>query len=239
MRERNDQGRTHLAVTCDGLRESLSARWDSEAEPLPAAHVDAHLETCEGCAAWAEQAPGVLRPLRMRRVSAVPDLTERVLSAILAATPRPSLAATLARSALVAMAIAQAVLAIGLLVAASGASDGLRHATHEAGAWNLALAIALATAGLRPRMVWGVLPTVGTLTAVIVVASIGDLSGGHVHVDQVLGHSLMVLGLLALCWLAWTQRGAARLRSDSRSVSRAADRSAEQPAIGRVRAGAW
>ena len=231
MRERNDQGRTQLAVTCDGLRESLSARWDAEDETLPAAYVEAHLAGCASCTAWASETPGVLRPLRMRRVSDIPDLTERVLGAILAATPRPSLAATLARSALVAMAIAQAVLAIGVLIAASGATDGLRHATHEAGAWNLALAIALATAGLRPRMVWGVLPTVGTLTVVIVAASVGDLTGGHVHLDQVLGHSLMVLGLAALCWLAWTQRGVARPRRQ--------DRSATQPAIGRVRAGAW
>ena len=54
-------------MDCDTAREALSARIDAEREPIPAARVDEHLETCASCRDW--QAAAVEQTQLLRRLA--------------------------------------------------------------------------------------------------------------------------------------------------------------------------
>lgn len=200
MRTTDDQGRARLDVTCATYREALSAELDGEQAPVETA---LHVASCASCAEWARSVPSVLRPLRMRPADEAPDLTERILTAILGTVPRPSLGLTLTWAALMAIAIAQAVVGVLLLV---GPAQSGPHASAESGAWNFAVGIALATAALRPRVAYAVLPMVASLVAVLAYASLRDLAAGEVTGQRVLSHLLIALGLVLVAVLAWVMR---------------------------------
>ncbi|WP_153503308.1 hypothetical protein [Cumulibacter manganitolerans] len=201
MRTADDQGSAGLDVTCATCREALSAQLDGEPAPV---ETSLHLARCAQCAAWARDVPSLLRPLRMRAADDVPDLTERILSAILGSVPRPSFGLSLARAALMAVAIAQLVVGV-LLLLGSSHDEGL-HAAAESGAWNIAIGLGLATAALRPHAAFALLPTIGGLVAVLGYASVRDLADGAVSVQRVLSHALVALGLLLVAVVAWLMR---------------------------------
>lgn len=201
MRTIDDQGNPQIDVTCATYRESLSAELDGEQPPVQTA---LHVAGCDGCAKFAREVPGLTRPLRMRPADEVPDLTERILTAIVGTVPRPSLALSLSRAALMAVAIAQAV--TGILFLAGGTEHSGPHAAAESGAWNFAIGIALATAALRPRVAYAVLPMVSSLVAVLAFASARDLLSGDVTGQRVLSHTLIVAGLVLVAALAWQLR---------------------------------
>ncbi|MCX2954519.1 zf-HC2 domain-containing protein, partial [Lentzea sp. NEAU-D7] len=56
----------NICVDCYTCREALSARLDGELEGVPAAEVDAHLETCTSCPAGPDHAPARTPPPRGR-----------------------------------------------------------------------------------------------------------------------------------------------------------------------------
>lgn len=203
MRTTDDQGSARLDVTCATCREALSAQLDGEQPPVEAA---LHVARCAECAAWARDVPSVLRPLRMRPADEVPDLTERILAAIIGSVPRPSLALTLGRAALMAVAVAQAVIGVLDLVGAQAGIHAGPHAAAESAAWNLAIAIAFATAALRPRVAYAVLPMVASLVAVLAYASVRDLAAGQVTAGRVLAHVIVLAGLVLVALLAWRMR---------------------------------
>ena len=53
-------------MNCDVAREALSARIDGEREPVPAARVDEHLESCAECRDWRDQAIAQAQALTRR-----------------------------------------------------------------------------------------------------------------------------------------------------------------------------
>lgn len=200
MRGDDDQGSARNVVTCAMYRESLSAQMDGEDAPLDAT---LHLAACADCAQWAREMPSIQRPLRMRAVDEMPDLAERILTAIIGSVPRPSLPLSLARAGLMAIAILQAVLGIVHLIQhdAHGA-----HSTAESGAWNFAIGIALATAALRPHAAYALLPMVASLVAVLGYASLRDLLASAVTSQRVLEHVLILLGLVLVTVLTVLMR---------------------------------
>jgi predicted anti-sigma-YlaC factor YlaD len=66
-------------VECNVCREAVSARADGEREPVPAEQVDRHLADCADCAGWSLTAVESTRRLRVRTVTATPDLTAVIL----------------------------------------------------------------------------------------------------------------------------------------------------------------
>ncbi|RMI28478.1 zf-HC2 domain-containing protein [Nocardia stercoris] len=65
-------------MTCETIREALSARIDGEAEPQETGPVDRHLAVCAPCRTWFQYAV-VLRTALLPHVGSTPDLTAAIL----------------------------------------------------------------------------------------------------------------------------------------------------------------
>ncbi|MFR9805471.1 zf-HC2 domain-containing protein [Pseudonocardia sp. RS010] len=111
------------------------------------------------------------------------------------------------RAALGALALGQLGLAVSGIVAATGsehhglelAGASVAHFSHESAAWNLALGVAFAWVALggarpAPALVSMIAAFVGVLTAL----SVPDLVAGRVDPARLLGHVLVVAGLVLL-----------------------------------------
>ncbi|SNS32384.1 Predicted anti-sigma-YlaC factor YlaD, contains Zn-finger domain [Geodermatophilus pulveris] len=199
-------------MQCTPYREAVSARLDGEAPGLPPGELDAHLDACPGCAAWARQAELVTRRARLAAAPAVPDLTAAVLTALprelpgTAAAARARLVTAALRLALLAVGVAQAAAAWPALVAGTGAMSAPVHMAHETGAWGLATAAALLAVAAAPRLATGALPFLGTLVATLAVLTVADLRAGHVDAGRAAAHLLLLAGAALVAALAWRGR---------------------------------
>jgi predicted anti-sigma-YlaC factor YlaD len=102
------------------------------------------------------------------------------------------------RVALLVVGIVQLIIAIPAL---DGTSIGMAmsaHATHEAAAWNLALAAAFLAAATAPRRAAGLIPILGTFIVTLTVFSIHDIAAGEVTADRMFTHIAAVIGLILL-----------------------------------------
>jgi predicted anti-sigma-YlaC factor YlaD len=199
-------------MQCTPYREALSARLDGESPGLPAAELDEHLAGCTGCARWARQAELVTRRARLAPAPPVPDLTATVLAALprelpgTAAAARARLAASALRLALLAVGVAQAVIAWPALATGAAAMSAPVHMAHETGAWNLGIAAALVAVAAAPRLAAGALPFLGTFAALLTALTVADLRAGHVHADRAVVHLLVLLGVALVGAVAWRGR---------------------------------
>lgn len=228
-----------MDVDCETCREALSARLDGEAEPAPAAEVDAHLSQCAGCARWQAQAQALTRSIRVRPAQPAPDLVESVLAA---APPRHT--ALTPRLALAAVAIVQLWLALAQLL--TGATSGHTghglsdHLFNEGAAWNLALGIGLLAAAVRAHRAAGLLPTLGGFVAVLLAFSVHDLLDGTATTTRVISHLPLAAGLVLLHLVARAHRsqptpGAPARHDDEDRDHTDVDEPAPQPAQRRGR----
>ena len=199
-------------MQCTPYREAVSARLDGESPGLPAGELDAHLDACPGCSAWARQAELVTRRARLAPAPAVPDLTATVLAALprelpgTAAAARTRLATAALRLALLAVGVTQAAFAWPSLVAGSGAMSAPLHMAHETGAWNLGIAAAFLAVAAAPRLASGALPFLGTFAAALAVLTVADLRAGYVHADRAAAHLLLLAGVALVATVAWRGR---------------------------------
>lgn len=198
-------------MRCDRFREACSARLDGEPLGLSAAALTEHLRACADCARWSEAAARITRLARLD-VTPVPDLADTITAGIALPARRVLRRRYLLRAALVLAGLAQ--LGIGL-PAVLGDSVGMAmaaHATHEAGAWNLAIGVAFLGAALVPRRPAGLIPLLATFTVVLAVLSIHDLADGAVTVARLGSHVAVVVGLVLLISLDRAQRALPPLR---------------------------
>lgn len=175
----------------------LSARLDGEAEPVPAAEVDAHVEQCPDCSTWLVRAQALTRTIRVRPAQPAPDL----VAAVLADAP-PRHIALAPRLALAAVAIVQLWLALAQLLAGATSSPAhgiTGHLFNEGAAWNLALGIGLLVAAVHAHRAAGLLPTLGGFVAVLGAFSVHDLLTGAATAARVLTHVPLLAGLVLLC----------------------------------------
>lgn len=185
-------------MDCLTFREALSARLDGEPEPVTVGRTDDHLRTCAACQAWHLRATELTRSLRVRPAVAVPDLS----AAILAGAPvfEPP-AGWRARGALAAVATAQVALGLSQLFGAPahhGEPVMASHLFNESTAWNLALGIGMFWAAFRPRATSGLIPVLAGFVALLVAYSTVDLIAGTAPVPRVVGHGLLVAGLVLM-----------------------------------------
>jgi len=189
----------YQGMTCESCRDALSARLDGEDPGAADAVVDRHLAGCAACRAWSAQLTAAAGSLRLTPAEKVPDLTAPILAAHRrrAATPGP------ARVALLLVGLAQVVVALpSLLGDADGASV---HVAREHGAWELALAIGLVVAAVRPARTTGLVPLLAVLTTALVVSTGIDVASGHTTAMAESGHLLPLMGLAMLVLLRrWT-----------------------------------
>ena len=203
-------------MRCDDCRDAISARLDGEDGPGESAAVDAHLATCGSCRAFADDAARVTRLARTRLADEGPDLVPQLLAAWDARQPDPVAVPTrrgreratdLVRVALGGLAVGQMGLGMAGIVAAtdpahhdmtlSGAS--VAHFSHESAAWNLALGVAFLWVALRgTRTASALVPVLSAFVGVLVVLSVPDLLAGRVDPSRLVGHGLVVAGLVLL-----------------------------------------
>ncbi|MFJ6195479.1 zf-HC2 domain-containing protein [Micromonospora sp. NPDC092111] len=191
-------------MTCDDVREALSARLDGEDPLVPVTTLDAHTDRCPGCRSWLASAERVTRLTRLRPVR-VPDLTVGVLAAV-AADPvlagRAPAAVRAARRqvlrvAVAVAAVAQLAIALPILLAGLGVATD-PHTSREMASFDVALAVGFALAAWRPERARAFLPVALVLAVCLAATSVVDIVNSTTALVHEVGHLAAVVqaGLL-------------------------------------------
>jgi RNA polymerase sigma-70 factor, ECF subfamily len=216
-----DDGR----MQCDVAREALSARIDGEREPVPAARVDEHLETCRECCAWYILADEQAKSLPLRAAEPGRDLSAHILIAAgIEPVGRYRRWARWtrqygARWALLGVGVVQLVLAVvqmggadfGMLAGSahqSGAMNGA-HLMNETTAWSLALGMGLVVASVWPAAAAGIACIVGIFAIALAGYVVNDSMAGQVTAIRALSHLPVIIGAV-LAALVYRQFGATK-----------------------------
>ncbi|HEX6870021.1 MAG TPA: zf-HC2 domain-containing protein [Micromonosporaceae bacterium] len=208
----------YLGMRCEQVRESLSARLDGEAMPLPAPVVDAHLRDCSSCPVWLAGAERVTRNVRVQAVE-VPDLTASILAAVRADGTLPSAGSRPAggrgrtrgltgwaaparlrpalRVVLGVLAVIQLMMAMPILLGSIGHQS---HSGREVAAFDIAVAVGLLLVSWYPEHARIFNPVILTLVVCLASASALDMLQGVVSPGHVAGH-LLAIGQAGLVWL--------------------------------------
>jgi predicted anti-sigma-YlaC factor YlaD len=192
-------------MTCMQIHQAISARLDGEEPGVDEAVLYAHLAGCADCRAFAHEAEGVHRRVRLAPAPAIPDLTPSILTAIgeeehrAEEDPRAGDAQVALRWLLLAIGVAQIAIAVPALV--FGADAGVPvHAARHIGSFDVAIGVGFLYAAWKPSRIPGLLPIVAALVACLVVSSFLDVASG---VTGALGEGQHVLDLagLVVVWL--------------------------------------
>jgi predicted anti-sigma-YlaC factor YlaD len=202
-------------MECERIREAISARLDGEDPGLPDGVVEFHLCHCAACAGWRERAHAVTRRGRLGG----PVLGHDLAPAVLAAAPavagrRPGVLAQ--RAALLSVAVVQLAITVPLLVLGHDHDAG-RHAAHELGAFDLALAIAFAVGAVRPALSAGLAWPCGIAALGLAATAITDLIAGQAPGADEAQHLIAVAGAALLFWQSRT--GSTRVAGAARAAS--------------------
>jgi predicted anti-sigma-YlaC factor YlaD len=199
----------------------LSAQLDGEDNPADRALVEEHLAGCAGCATWFEQAAMVNR--LTRTAVPVPDLGDRILSALPAAHPMPArrrLAwfpaslgrvpwATLLFLALAVVGAVQLILGLGQIgggVTGAHVHTGLDatpgHLWNESAAWNVAVGAGYLFIALRRTRPTGLVPMLTAFVGMLLLLSLNDLTGDRVDGTRLISHGFVIGGYLLVVALS-------------------------------------
>jgi predicted anti-sigma-YlaC factor YlaD len=206
---------------CEPVRESLSAGLDLEPGQLPADMVTTHLATCAACRAWQEQAHELTRRVRLAPARPVPDATGSVVAAVLADRASRAPRHRVLRAAIAGVAAVQLVaVVVPVLVLGAAGPDVPVHAARELAVFNLALALGLVAAVVRPTLARGVLYPVAAASGLLVVLSVADTVAGATTLIEELPHVVALVGTLLLIVL--TRRLPSTVRTESPPAERTA-----------------
>ena len=196
-------------MDCDRVREAISAQIDGEETGLsapdqPSDALDAlaaHLAGCAACTQWQARAHTVTRRVRLGGSFLDHDLTAAVLAAAVpAAAVRTRLRRRMAlRGGLIALALAQAAIALPMLFLGHDHGAGL-HAAHELGSFNLALAVAFAVGAIRPALSAGLAWPCAIAAGGLVTTAVVDLIGGQAIGADEAQHLVALAGAALLAW---------------------------------------
>ncbi|MFI5047816.1 MAG: zf-HC2 domain-containing protein [Acidimicrobiia bacterium] len=188
-------------MSCSRFRAAISSRLDGEDLGVDAAQLDAHLRSCVDCRAFAGQAEGLTRAVRVAPAPAVPDLTPDILVAIAAerdAAHEPASERAL-RWVLAAIGLLQISVAIPALVLGDDAHLPVHLARHL-GSFEVALGVGFLFAAWRPWRAAGILPVVTALVVCLVGSSLLDVLSGSTSAGPEVHHATDVAGLVVV-WL--------------------------------------
>jgi len=191
------------APTCVEVRESLSAVMDREWPALRREQVSEHLGGCPVCRSWEVRARDATRRVRLGFPAPSAGLDDRLTAAVVSRS-RSRWAMPL-RIALALVGWAIAVVSLPALVYGVDPEASM-HAAHELGSLNVALALALVLAALRPRRAAGILPVLGGAMVLLVFTAGDDVLRGDTTWSHEAPHALVVAGFLLLLGLARTER---------------------------------
>jgi predicted anti-sigma-YlaC factor YlaD len=199
-------------MTHERARAELSARLDDEQPTELAVPVAEHLAGCAACRQWQQAAEQVTSRVRQAAGRAAPDRTEQLLAAILADQAprhRPRRVRRIrleVRTGLAAAALAQFVLIVPALFFGNADGGTPAHASHELGAFNLALAAGFAVAAVRPALARGMLPLAGVAAAALTVLAFVDSALRYTTLTAETPHLITLAGAVLLFVLARTGR---------------------------------
>lgn len=193
-------------MECDRYRSLLSDDLDDRLDGAERIAVDAHLVTCAGCRAYADELAGLHRWMRLRAAEDVPDLSDRILAR--AHPPRKGRSDWICYALLV-IGLTELTLALPALILGDDAGAPI-HVARHAGSMSVALAVGLIYAAWRPVRAFGLLPVAGALAACMVVTAVLDLTHGRVGAIGEARHVLDVAGLVLLWLLSGAPRPSAR-----------------------------
>lgn len=206
---------------CEPVRESLSAGLDLEPGQLPDDAVAPHLLTCAACRTWQEQAHELTRRVRLAPARPVPDATESVVAAVLADRASRAPRHRVLRVAIAGVAAVQlAAVVVPVLVLGAAGADVPVHAARELAVFNLALALGLLAAVVRPALARGVLYPVAAASGLLILLSVADTVAGETTLIDELPHVVALVGTLLL--IALTRRLPRTVRAEPSPSERAA-----------------
>lgn len=208
--------REALSARLDG--EEFSVEWDGAARMGPgavrigvgnrtgsgvtrgvsAADIDAHLDACDACRRWYEDAALITR---LARVDAGPGAIGGIPDTVLEATPRPTRArlANALRVVLALLGAGQILLAIAQLAGPMGADNvALMHMTHEFTAWNAAIGASFLFIAWRRTRPAALLPLLTAFVGVLTVLSVDDIVHGDVSAGRLGTHALLLAGYVVV-----------------------------------------
>jgi predicted anti-sigma-YlaC factor YlaD len=196
-------------VTHERVRAELSARLDGEQSTGLAVPVAEHLAGCAACQQWQQAAEQVTVRVRQAPGPAAPDRTGPLLAAVLADQAprrRPRRVRREARAGLAAAALAQFVIIVPALLLGNAGGGAPVHASHELGAFELALAAGFALAAVRPALARGMLPLAGVATVTLAVLAFVDSALGYTTLIAETPHLITLVGAVLLFVLVRTGR---------------------------------
>jgi predicted anti-sigma-YlaC factor YlaD len=191
---------------CASFRALVSASLDGDATTAEEAALEQHLDGCADCAAYRDRSAALTRKFRLRSSAPDPAFVAAVM-----ADPRPARLGRggWARPVLAWCAIVLAFQSFGPLVL--GDVDGApAHVARHLGASSLALACGLLYAAWRPHRAYGLLPFVGALTAVTVIAALVDTIDGRRSALAEATHLAEIVGTIVL-WMVAGSPGLERI----------------------------
>jgi predicted anti-sigma-YlaC factor YlaD len=201
-------------MRCEQCREIISAHADGEDQPGEWIATTAHLDRCGACRAFAAGTADLQRFTRLRPVTPVPDLTNRIVEATDADRARGN--TTALRIVLALAAVLQIALAVPALVLGDDA-NAPAHIARHLGSFDVALAVGYLWVAWRPaRALEGVFPIAVVLVACLVGSSILDVVSGRAAASNELHHLTDLVGVTAM-WLLgprFTLRVGASLRGN-------------------------
>jgi predicted anti-sigma-YlaC factor YlaD len=172
---------------------------------MSASGLDHHLATCSECARWADDATRLTRQARLSSAD-VPDLADQITADIVLPARRVLRRRALLRTALALAGVAQLAIALPAFFGDSIGMAMSTHASHEAAAWNLALAAAFLATAATPRRAAGLVPLLATFVVVLAAVSVHDVAGGAVSLGRISTHFAAIVGLLLVLLLDRAER---------------------------------
>ncbi len=201
--------REALSARLDG--EEFSVEWDGAGRvglgsrirtgvtgAVDGADVDAHLDACDACRQWYEDAAFITR---LARVDAGSAAIGGIPDSVLEATPRPTRArlANVLRVVLALLGAGQILLAIAQLAGPMGAEGGtLMHMTHEFTAWNAAIGASFLFIAWRRTRPAALVPLLTAFVGVLTVLSVDDIVHGDVSAGRLGTHALLIAGYVVV-----------------------------------------
>ncbi|MDM4719522.1 zf-HC2 domain-containing protein [Micromonospora sp. WMMA1363] len=189
---------------CAQWRDVLSALLDGEESPAERLAAEDHLTGCGGCQAWYDRAAAVTRRARLSLTGDGVDLTDTVLAALPAPSPRqrPWHRITVGLRAVLGL-IGVLQLVLGLAQVGRGAASPHLHASgplasghlwHESAAWNIAVGAGFLFVAARRTPPTGLVPMLSAFVGTLVLLSVNDLATGRVDPARLVSHAFLLAG---------------------------------------------
>lgn len=192
-------------MTCDHIRELISASVDGEGDAADMNAIEKHVKTCQPCRAFHDEAWTLRRDLRVRSVAATRapiDRPGRDLNII-----GPLRAVSALRVLL--FVIGGTLLILNAQAILSSSSSTAAHVSRHDGVFGTALGFGMLAVAAKPHRAIGLVPLTSALAVLMAIVGTADLASGNATIVAEAIHVVEFGGLVCL-WVI--SGGPARLQ---------------------------